>query len=385
MIPVAALPIAVVVVLFILVKMTTKRKKNDKLKEEEEFAKVYYDPTQPEAFAGAARLIKKFPKSNKAKIKKWIARQPTYTLHKPMRRKFTTRKYKVPCVNHLWQMDLMEMIPYSRINSGNRYILTCIDVYSRFARAQPVKLKDGKSMVLAIKKMLDKKNTPKSIQTDLGKEFYNKLVQELFAKYKINHYSVQSQFKAAIVERFNRTLRERLNRFFTSQGNKKWLSALPNIINAYNHSSHRTLKGKRPIDLLDNDLNEWKEIHDDDEIRKRRKNTFPVGTLVRISRISNSPFRKNFDQNWSEEIFRITAVDSKESPVMYVLKDMKDEIIQGKFYHEELQDVGDTLPEIYRIEKIIRTKGKGKYKQYLVKWYGYNDSFNKWITADKFV
>ena len=106
---------------------------------------------------------------------------------------------------------------------------------------------------------------------------------------------------------------------------------------------------------------------------------------MRISRISNSPFRKNFDQNWSEEIFRIAAHDNKESPPMYVLKDMKDEKIEGKFYHDELQDVGDTLPEIYRIEKIIRTKGKGKYKQYLVKWYGYDDSFNKWITADKFV
>ena len=71
---------------------------------------------------------------------------------------------------------------------------------------------------------------------------------------------------------------------------------------------------------------------------------------------------------------------------MYVLKDVAtDEIIEGKFYHEELQDVGETLPNVYRIERIFRTKSKGEHKQFLVKWYGYNDSQNSWITKDQLV
>ena len=90
--------------------------------------------------------------------------------------------------------------------------------------------------------MLKKNKKPHHVQTDLVKEFYNKSVRSLFKKYDINHYSVHSQFKAALVERFNRTLRERLTRYFTRTGKKVWYGVLPKIVNAYNHSSHRALK-----------------------------------------------------------------------------------------------------------------------------------------------
>ena len=70
---------------------------------------------------------------------------------------------------------------------------------------------------------------------------------------------------------------------------------------------------------------------------------------------------------------------------MYILKDLKGEIIQGKFYQQELQVVDKKLPEVYRIEKIIRTHNKGKHKQYLVKWHGYDDSHNSWISASQIV
>ena len=380
-----AAAVAVVTVSALLDRCLMSRKK-EKEQDENQLAKVYYDPSEPAGFAGASRLQKKFPKTN---VKKWLATQPTYTLHKPMRRKFTTRMYKTSGPDELWQMDLMEMIPYAKINAGNRYILTCIDVFSRFARAEAVKTKDATTVCKAIQKMLVKTTPPRHVQTDAGKEFYNKTVQNLFHKHKINHYTVQSQFKAAVVERFNRTLRERLNRFFTHQRNKKWTIVLPKIIYAYNHASHRSLKGKCPVDLYVNDpnnLNDWLDQEKVTNVVRKRQTLFPVGALVRISRISNSPFRKNFDQNWSEEVFRIASLDKVNKPVMYVLKDVAtDEIIEGKFYHEELQDVGDSLPNVYRIEKIIRTKGKGEHKQYLVKWYGFNASRNSWISKDQLV
>jgi transposase InsO family protein len=349
------------------------------------FSKVYYDPSKPEGYAGAERLKKKFPKEEKS-VTKWLATQASYTLHKPIKRKFPTRKYKTSGPNDLWQMDLMEMIPYASINKSYKYILTCIDVFSRFARAVPVKSKDAINVSAAITKMITKKSCPKNIQTDLGKEFYNKSVQQIFKKHKINHYSVHSQYKAAVVERFNRTLRERLNRFFTHQGNKKWIDALPKIINAYNQSSHKGLKGKRPIDLIETtNLEDWSIQSKETNVTKSAKNLLRVGALVRISRISNSPFRKNFDQNWSEEIFRVATLDKRDIPVMYTLKDLNDEPIEGKFYHEELQDIGDALPKVFRIEKIIRTKGVGKHKRYYVKWYGYDNSRNSWISAKDFV
>ena len=102
---------------------------------------------------------------------------------------------------------------------------------------------------------------------------------------------------------------------------------------------------------------------------------YKVGDYVRISRIAGSPFIKNFDNNWSDEVFKISLVDDK-NPVMYSIKDYEDEPIQGKFYQQELQVIDE--PKVFRIQEIIRTKGKGDNKQYYVKWHGYSKP--SWIT-----
>ncbi len=101
---------------------------------------------------------------------------------------------------------------------------------------------------------------------------------------------------------------------------------------------------------------------------------------VRISRIANGPFIKNFDQNWTEEVFRIIGIDETSKPSMYIIEDHANNVIVGKFYHEELQVV--TKPDVYRIEKVITTRGVGKHKQYLVKWYGYGSEHNSWISKN---
>jgi transposase InsO family protein len=248
----------------------------------QELANVYYDPVQPEGYAGGVRLKKRFPQHD---VKQWLGKQTTYTLHKPMRRSFPTRKYKTSGPNELWQMDLMEMIPYARINKGYKYILTCIDVFSRFARAEPLKSKDSKSVATALISMFKSSNDiPRYIQTDLGKEFYNKEVQKVFKDRKIKHYSVHSLYKAALVERFNRTLRERLNRFFTHQGSKVWYKTLSQIIDAYNSSSHRGINGLRPKDIV-NDIDQWLFQQTTINSNKHRK-PYELGSLVRISRLS---------------------------------------------------------------------------------------------------
>ena len=168
---------------------------------------AYYNIRKPTGYADAIKLSREFPRQN---VHKWLAQQPTYTLHKPIRRKFPTLKYRVSDANELWQIDLLEMIPYVKINQGFRYILTCIDVYTRFARAQPIKAKDGVTVTSALTKMLQGATIPRHIQSDLGKEFYNVHVQNLFKKFNINHYTVYSQFKAALVERLNPTLMSKI-------------------------------------------------------------------------------------------------------------------------------------------------------------------------------
>jgi hypothetical protein len=274
-------------------------------------------------------------------------------------------------------MDLMEMIPYAKINDGYKYILTCIDVFSRVARALPLKSKSAEDVSKAITIMFQNEK-PRHLQTDLGKEFYNSKVKVILTKLQINHYSVYSQYKAALVERFNRTLRERLAKYFVAQGNKKWVQVLPKLIVAYNHTVHKSI-GVRPVDVSsDVAFNLWSKQN---KIIKPKKPKYKVGEYVRISRLKASPFNKNFDHNWSDEVFQIVKVDTNTSPVMYRIKDYENEEIQGKFYEQELQVI--SKPAVFRIEKILQTKGKGENKQYYVKWHEYSKP--SWIKASDIV
>jgi hypothetical protein len=271
----------------------------------------------------------------------------------------------------------MEMIPYSSINGGYKYILTSIDVFSRFARAVPMKSKSAIDTHKAVSIIL-LNDKPKNVQTDLGKEFYNSKVSALFNNESINHYSVHSQFKAAVVERFNRTLRERLKKHFTAQGNKKWVSVLPSIIDSYNHSKHRGINGMKPAEVNSkNSMLLWasKNIKP-----KQSKPKYKIGNYVRISKISASPFVRNFDQNWSDEVFQISRINTSQNPVMYFIRDDKQEV-QGKFYEQELQVIDK--PDVFRIQKILKSKGNGEHKQYYVKWHGYSEP--TWILATQLV
>ena len=72
-----------------------------------------------------------------------------------------------------------------------------------------------------------------------------------------------------------------------------------------------------------------------------------------------------------EEVFKISKIQLT-IPVTYKITDYNGEEIQGSFYEQELQK---TKQDIFSIEKIIRQQGNKS----LVKWLGYNDSFNSWV------
>jgi len=349
--------------------------------------KVYYNPQHSSAFGGKSKLAEQFPSQQ---VEKWLPTQIAYSLHKPVRKKFPTRSYTTAGLNDLWQMDMLEMGPYAKINKGYKYILVCIDVFNRYVRALPTKTKSGSEVVELLNTMF-KDVQPRHVQTDKGKEFYNAEVKKLFDKYHINHYSVTSQFKAAVVERVNRTIREKLNRYFTYKGKKVWYEVLPQIIKTYNNTKHRGIFGYKPAEITkENESLLWQKQNSPQQLHSSsssssKPNEKPLKLLeyVRISQISVSQhFNRNFDQNWSDEVFRIVAIDTRVSPTMYVIEDLDHNVIDGKFYKSELQAIHGK-PEVYRIEKILETKGKGVYKQYLVKWHGYSSDHNSWIKASQ--
>ena len=105
------------------------------------------------------------------------------------------------------------MQQHSRENKGFKYLLTVIDVFSKFAWAVPVKSKSGEDITTAMKSILIQGRIPKNLHVDQGSEFYNSNFKPLMRKYDINLYSTYSNLKSSIVERCKRTLKTWMFKF----------------------------------------------------------------------------------------------------------------------------------------------------------------------------
>ena len=122
---------------------------------------------------------------------------------------------------------------YKNQNKGYYWILTAIDVLSRYAFAIPVYKKDTNNMTKDVTELLKQFKErfggyPKLAQFDDGKEFYNVGigVKSLLEKHDIKYFSTLSDKKAAVVERFNRTLKTSMWKYFYSKGTYKWIDVI---------------------------------------------------------------------------------------------------------------------------------------------------------------
>lgn len=299
-------------------------------------------------------------------------------LHKQKRRNFKRRYVELKGINDLYQADLVEVIPLARLNNGYRYIMTMINCFTKYAYAVPLKSKTGNEIVKALVPIL-KTIRFKHFQTDQGTEWLNTLVQMLFKKYNVNHYFTYSDKKASIVERFNRTLKNMMWIMFTEQGTYEWWKNLTDLVNSYNNNVHRTI-GMRPIDVTrNNERQVLEKIYAD---RKKKyppvsKPKFKLHEAVRISKYKGT-FAKGYEQNFSNEIFTIAEIKNT-NPLTYIIKDHKGELIKGAFYEQEMTKVKH--PDIYLVEKIIRTKGD----KVLVRWLGFDKSHDSWISRTSII
>ena len=122
--------------------------------------KIYTNTKDPGSFGGVERLLHsaRVIHSNKDisrnDVTKFLRAQNTYTLHKPIRRKFLRNAIIVKGIDEQWQADLADVIELSRENCGFHYLLTVIDCFSKFAWVVPVKRKDANNIVEALKRFL---------------------------------------------------------------------------------------------------------------------------------------------------------------------------------------------------------------------------------------
>ena len=335
---------------------------------------LYYRASEPGSYGGVQPLARYSGASIKT-ARDWLSTQDAYTLHRPVRKKFPRRKTYSKGIGDLFQADLADMQNLSKFNDGMRFILTCVDVFSKVAYAVAIKDKRGPTVADAFEKNIFALKIPTMLQTDRGTEFLAAPVQAVFKKYNVHHYwSLNDDIKAACVERFNRTLKTRLFRYMTHKKSARWIDVLDDVVNSYNHSYHRSI-GMAPADVtLENQDVVTRRLY---PVKPKPVWKFNVGDTVRIAKYKHV-LHKGYLPNWSEEIFKIVE-RYPTFPVTYGLQDLAGEEIKGKFYDQELQKIVKD-DDVYDVEKVLKTRKRNGRLEFFVRWRHFPDKFNSWVS-----
>ena len=152
------------------------------------------------------------------------------------------------------------------------------------------------------------------------------------------------------------------------------------LVNDYNNTRHSSVK-MTPVEASKkkNESKVWSNLYGDLIYLKPGKPAFAIGDKVRISKYKRQVFDKGYTPNWTEEIFVFDKV-LPTKPVTYNIVDLMGASIKGSFYDQELQKAKQ---QTFRIEKVIRRDIKKKIA--LVKWSGYPDKFNSWMSVKDLV
>ena len=351
---------------------------DQKGREKRQLSELYKNPVRPSAFGGKKRLYASAKNIKRKDVDHWLAGEDTYTLHKPVRTRFQRRPTITSGVFVQAQADLMDVRSHIKHNDGVAFLLTIIDVFSRKAWVFPLKNKSGSAVSTALRNFDELENF-RYLQTDKGKEFYNSDVRGVLKSSSIHHFSTENEtIKASIIERFNRTLKDKIHRYLTATGRPRYIHVIDDLVQAYNTSIHSSI-GMKPNEVtFSNQEDVWYLKNEElaSNLNATRQLKFTIGDHVRISK-ARGAFERGYTPNWTTEIFLINKVFTHSTPVVYGLKDLGGEEVSGTFYKEELQKV--ILPETFLIEKVVEKRKKKGSWEYLVKWVGYPDSFNSWV------
>ena len=189
----------------------------------------------------------------------------------------------------------------------------------------------------------------------------------------IKIYSTFNEGKAVVIGRFNRTLKNKMFKYFTANGTYRYIDILSSLINEYDNKKHNSTKLSPNELYCDKKLSEGVAKNSSKKTKTKKiplSYDFKIGDKVRISKFKKK-FEKSYTPNWTEEIFIIYAINMT-NPVTYLIKDLNNNPIKGSFYKQELQK---TNQEIFIISKVIKKKDKKAF----VSWEGYGPEFNTWI------
>lgn len=242
--------------------------------------------------------------------------------------------------------------------------------------------------------MLKGNNKPRTVRSDFGGEFKNAKVKHYLTSNNIKHFFAHPPLKCQLIERFNKSLKQLIYRYLHNRNTYRYIDKLAEIVHSYNQRPHRSLGSISPSQVTKaNEVSLWNEMYinrpnrtvqakasskSNSSLRPVAKFRFKQGDLVRVS-YNRHAFERSFNQRFSEEVFRVKQRYIRENIPKYLLVDLKGQGIEGGFYGPELQRVSMKYDEdLFKVDKILRRRGKGQNREVLIRWRGYPSTFDSW-------
>ena len=270
----------------------------------------YHDPKRVGSYGGVAALRRVVPEQD---VERWLSEQDTYTLHKPVRRRFKRRCVVVGGPNQQWQADLVDMSRLKKVNDGTTFILTVIDVFSKLAWCVPLKNKSATSLVAAFYTVAKQTGHRTHCKLIRAPNFLNRSLQKLLKEHGVHHFATRTTKKRrrALSRGFNRTLKTRMWRYFTKTQSVRYVDVLQAFMRSYNGTYHRSI-GMAPSEVTStNQETAWQRLYGHESVGTPK---FRVGNRVRISKAKRH-FEKGYMANWTEELFTIVDAHRSDPPV----------------------------------------------------------------------
>ena len=187
----------------------------------------------------------------------------------------------------------------------------------------------------------------------------------------ITHFVTHTEKQANYVERFIKTLKSKIFKYMVEKNSPRYIDVLPKIVESYNRTWHSGIRSE-PINV--NKTNEkqlwwqmyWpKEPYDPNKKKQEIKYAFKIGDRVRTTFLRR-PFQREYDTRWTGEIFKITRRFMRQGQPIYKLADWYNKPVKGTFYQKELQKIEVRDDDMFKVEKVIKYKGRGNKKEALV-------------------
>ena len=185
------------------------------------------------------------------------------------------------------------MQDFASDNDNYKYLLSVIDIVSKYAWVRPLHNKSGIETTNAFKNILEVSGRkPNNVWADDGKEFWNKHFKSV-----VSLYSTQNEEKSCVVERFNRTLKGVMWKYFTANNTRRYIDVLGELVDHYNNTKHTSIR-MTPAEAVEKPHIAYLNLYDDviHDTSARPTPKFKIGDRVRISKKKHT-FEKGFTPN----------------------------------------------------------------------------------------